>query len=72
MPRIYTSENEPLDFCYECFPPEDEADAEYKGKGEGPDKRGDCYGYDADHPPYAGTGYTCDGGCGKELGDDDD
>lgn len=69
MPRIYTSENDPLDFCAECFPPEDEADAEYKGKGEGPDKR-DCYGYDCDHPPYSDTGYTCEC-CEKELTDDD-
>jgi hypothetical protein len=70
MPRIYTSENDPLDFCHHCFPSEDRAREQYGDVGNGPNGRGNCFEYDADHPGYAGTGYTC-ADCGKPLGDRD-
>jgi len=72
MPRIYTGDNDPLDFCRGHFPSEIAASRRY-GDGEGPDGRGNCYDYDADHPPYAGEGYKCDHkGCRKVLTEKDD
>lgn len=62
MPRIYDSGNDPLDFCVTCFPTEQVAEKKYgdvKTTGEGPDGRGNCFGYDAEHPPYEGTDYRC-------------
>jgi hypothetical protein len=60
MPRIYTSSNDPLDFCLLCFPEEDEADEDEElHRGEGPDGRGDCYAYDAVHPDYGFERYRC-------------
>ena len=62
MPRIYDSANDPLDFCKECFPEETEAEEEYGNSsktGEGPDDRGNCFSYDAEHPDYEGEEYTC-------------
>jgi len=70
MPRIYNSASEPLDFCKECFPPEDEATELYGNVGDGPDNRGNCFDYDSDHPMYGGLDYTCET-CGKELTDDE-
>lgn len=52
MPRIYTSESDPLDFCKGCFPNEADAFKKYGTLGDGPDNRGNCFGYDAGHPPY--------------------
>ena len=68
MPRIYTSASDPIDFCQDCFPSEDEAVEEYglEQCGEGPDNRGDCFDYNSYHPEYEGSGYTCEK-CGKEL-----
>lgn len=31
----------------------------YGDVGDGPDGRGNCFAYDADHPDYAETDYTC-------------
>lgn len=67
MPRIYTGDNSPLDFCQKHFPTEEEAKKLY-GKGEGPDGRGNCFGYDDDHPDYDGENYHChQKGCEKLL-----
>lgn len=62
MPRIYRSDDEPLDFCKRCFPSLDAAEEEYgdeKKYGEGPDGRGNCFGYGSAHPPYVETDYRC-------------
>ena len=59
MPRIYTSANDPLDFCQDCFPTEEDAMAEYGNVGDGPDRRGNCFGWDAEHPSYDETDYLC-------------
>ena len=66
--RIYTSENTPLDFCTACFPPETVARNRYGNLGDGPDDRGNCFDWDADHPPYDENGYQCCG-CGELLRD---
>lgn len=72
MPRIYTSANDPLDFCRKCFPKtEDAAKEEFGDVGEGPDGRGNCFDYDAFHPDYEGLGYKCCS-CRKELTEEDD
>ena len=57
MPRIYNQWGEPLDFCIDCFPDEEEAEALYSNDNGGtnpddPDSGG--YGYDSDHPDYEG------------------
>lgn len=70
MPRIYSSVSDPVDFCKDCFPDEDDATDQYGNVGDGPDGRGNCFGYNADHPPYEGEGYTCEV-CNKLLGEED-
>jgi len=60
MPRIYTSTSDPIDFCYKCFPNETAAHNRYYYLGPGPDGRGNCYEYNADHPPYEECDYTCE------------
>lgn len=72
MPRIYTSANDPLDFCLDCFPTETAAIDEYQDVGDGPDGRGNCFTYEAIHPPYSDRGmkYRCHI-CKKELLDED-
>ncbi|WP_439398571.1 hypothetical protein ACRQ5Q_14735 [Bradyrhizobium sp. PMVTL-01] len=60
MPRIYTSCSDPLDFCRECFPSEDEAEDAYGNLGDGQDGRGNCFGYNEDHPDYEDTDYRCE------------
>lgn len=59
MPRIYTSDNDPLDFCKDCYPSEDVAIKLYGNQGDGPDGRGNCFGHDAEHPDYQGEDYKC-------------
>lgn len=60
MPRIFTSANDPLDFCAYCFPKsEAAAEKRFGHVGDGPDGRGNCFNYDADHPSYDGSGYRC-------------
>lgn len=58
MPRIYTSANDPLDFCQRHFPSYKKAVNDYGNVGEGPDGRGNCFEYDASHPTYD-WGYRC-------------
>lgn len=61
MPRVYNSCSEPIDFCRVHFPrTEAIAFAKYGNLGDGPDERGNCFDYDADHPPYEETDYTCE------------
>lgn len=68
MPRIYTSASDPLDFCRHCFPSTEEAAFdEYGDLGDGPDGRGNCFGYDAEHPDYENECYLCHI-CGVPLG----
>lgn len=65
--RIYTSANDPLDFCSKCFPlSEDKARELYANLGDGPDGRGNCFGYAEEHPDYDGENYHCCS-CGKRL-----
>ena len=73
MPRIYTSASDPVDFCNDCFPDQYAALEEYglEAEGEGPDGRGDCFAYDAEHPAYADECYSCEV-CGAELWGRDD
>jgi hypothetical protein len=66
MPRIYTSASDPLDFCKKHFPTEADALARYGNVGDGPDDRGNCFGWDDGHPEYEGTDYTCEI-CGAKL-----
>lgn len=66
MPRIYTVSFEPLDFCVDCFPTEEEARRQFGDDGRGPDGRGSGYCYNAHHPDYDGLGYTCHR-CGADL-----
>lgn len=58
MPRIYTGSNEPLDFCSRHFPSTEGIARQRYGEGEGPDGRGNCFEYDASHPPYD-MSYQC-------------
>lgn len=62
MPRVFASNNDPLDFCRDCLPTEEEAEEEYGDEsktGSGPDGRGNCYAYDTDHPPYEENDERC-------------
>jgi len=69
MPRIYTSDSYPVDYCHRCFPKsEDIAFALHGNDGDGPDGRGNCFAYDAEHPEYSGENYKCDK-CKKTLDD---
>lgn len=72
MPRIYTSTNDPLDFCQKHFPKsERSANQRFGDLGEGPDNRGNCFDYDAAHPSYECGDYHCYD-CGVELTELDD
>lgn len=71
MPRIITSAADPVDYCRACFPSRKVAEAEFGNVGHGPDDRGNCYEYRADHPPYADGDYTCER-CEKPLGEKDE
>lgn len=71
MPRIYNSASEPIDYCKKHFPAEDSVTAaRHQNAGDGPDGRGNCYGYDEDHPDYDDGKYTCEI-CNKRLGAED-
>jgi hypothetical protein len=55
MPTIYQSNGDPLDFCIECLMDEDVARELYGNEevtGSGPDGRGNCFAWDAEHPEY--------------------
>lgn len=69
MPRIYNSASDPIDFCKACFPDEETATEEHGDvtkTGEGPDDRGNCFGWECEHPDYEGEDYTCHE-CGEPL-----
>ncbi len=66
MPRIYTSASDPIDFCIKCFPNNVKAYKLYGNVGEGPDNRGNCYGWDEGHPDYDDTDYVCET-CKRKL-----
>lgn len=68
MPRIYGSNNDPWDYCAPCFPPEE--DDRHHDDGDGPDGRGDCYSWNAEHPAYGGEDYVCTS-CREPLTDED-
>jgi hypothetical protein len=72
MPRIYTSASDPIDFCAKHMPNNVKAYRKYGKVGDGPDNRGNCYGYEAEHPPYSDDDdmYRCEV-CGCHLGDRD-
>ena len=73
MPRIYDSASDPLDFCKRCFPGEKTAEKRYANitvTGDGPDGRGNCFGYNEGHPPYEDTDYKCHT-CNRNLGEKD-
>lgn len=60
MPRIYDSESNPMDFCKRHMPTEAKALVLFGNPNnlpqfDGPDGRGNCFGYDAEHPDYAET-----------------
>lgn len=59
MPRVYTSANDPVDFCKRHFPNEAMALKRYGNKGEGPDGRGNCFAHGAEHPDYDYETYDC-------------
>lgn len=59
MPRIYDSASNPNDFCKKHFPSRKDAQEEFGNVGDGPDGRGNCFAYDAEHPPYEDDDYTC-------------
>jgi len=72
MPRVYDSRSDPRDFCQRCFPPTEEIAFKLFGNlGDGPDGRGNCFGYDDAHPPYLETDYKCEV-CRKPLDSEDD
>lgn len=73
MPRIYTSASDPIDFCKKHFPSEADAEEEFGDVGDGPDDRGNCFAYEAEHPPYDDLvgEYTCEV-CNCELTAEDD
>lgn len=69
MPRIYSSQGEPFDFCKECFPTIEEAYDALGMLGDGPDLRGNCFSYETEHPGYGEddlSDYKCNE-CGKQL-----
>jgi len=73
MPRIYDSTSGPIDYCITHFPKtEDIAFRLHGHKGDGPDGRGNCFAYDAEHPDYEDdpSMYKCHA-CRKVLKDKD-
>ena len=51
MPRIYDSQNNPVDLCVKCFPTVEQAVKQYGNLGDDPDN-GNGFGYDCSHPCY--------------------
>jgi hypothetical protein len=70
--RIYTSASDPLDFCRRCAVSEATAEKRYGNVGDGPDGRGNCFGYDCPHPDYSDDPdhYRCHT-CRRRLNDND-
>jgi|TARA_Y100000389_G_scaffold181733_1_gene197672 hypothetical protein len=51
--RIISSASNCHDFCNDCAPDPITAEEEYGNVGDGPDDRGNCYGYDeTERPTY--------------------
>jgi hypothetical protein len=79
MPRIIQSNGDPLDFCIECFMDEYVCDEDVARElygneeltGSGPDGRGNCFAWDAEHPTYDDNDCRCTL-CGAVLTSDDD
>ena len=72
MPRVYDSQSNPVDYCKRCFPATEAVAFKLHGhSGDGPDGRGNCFGYDAEHPEYDDTDYVCER-CGRKLTGRDD
>lgn len=71
MPRIYSSQSDPLDFCRGHFPDYDLAFYLYSNLGDGPDGRGNCFVYDTEHPSYYPEDYFCET-CDTPLTEEDD
>lgn len=70
MPRVIDSTNEPHDYCSKCFPQMKIATEEFGNIGDGPDGRGNCFEYNADHPDYECEDYVCCE-CTRRLNGDD-
>lgn len=70
MPRVITSDNDCLDFCFKCFPSKLVSFQRFGNNGDGPDNRGNCFSWDDLCPQYDGEGYECYA-CGKTLKDRD-
>ena len=68
MPRIYDSNNDPINYCKKCFPKEGAAENlhRFEVNEKANDGRGDCYSYDCVHPPYEMENYKCHN-CRKML-----
>ena len=71
MPRVYDKQSDPHDFCRRHFPNKKNARKRFDVGDDGPDGRGNCFAYDAEHPLYSNTDYTCES-CGCILNDEDD
>ncbi len=70
--RVYTSANDPLDFCAGCMPlTAEKAQEEFGNVGDGPDGRGNCFAYDAEHPSYSDDEHYVCHECGVQLTDED-
>lgn len=74
MPRITASDADCYDFCITCwenlYPTEEQAREVFAEMGDGPDGRGNCFGYDDEHPDYGDTDCCCDA-CDRRLTDRD-
>jgi len=69
--RIYTSASDPIDLCRRHHISEETAEKRYGNLGDGPDGRGNCFGYDCEHPDYSEFGdYKCHV-CKRSLTDND-
>jgi len=73
VPRVYDSQSNPIDFCKRHFPSEKTALAKFGNLGDGPDGRGNCFGYECEHPDYTDDPdmYRCHT-CKKNLTANDD
>lgn len=67
MPRIIDSESNCHDFCQVCMPDEQDAERLFARGSDGPDGRGNCFGYDETlHPDYEEDDFECET-CGCKL-----
>lgn len=68
--RVYASDNDPVDYCMACAPSEAVAQERHGNVGDGPDGRGNCFAYEAEHPDYEGDMYKC-AACRRQLNEYD-